>query len=223
MSCSTSRASTGTGSGADLPRQASWRRPGGRRGASTRRLIRRRRGWRRRGGRCSSTRSPLLRQSSRSRRSATSPFRQPNIQLSRGHYCIGPRCQRWGRWGPRELSGYIEPWGIRTEAGLLVALRAAVPAVRAVRSADRANMLMFCWPVTRSGVDQWGLPAVVIVVMLSWRSQLLRGGLATNQGKDGCDWPTPHLPKMMIFAFRQMFDVVHLTSRVAEEVQDENL
>jgi len=41
--------------------------------------------------------------------------------------------------------------GSRTEAVLLVALRAATPAERAVRSADRANMLYVSWPGARRG------------------------------------------------------------------------
>jgi len=42
------------------------------------------------------------------------------------------------------------------EVVLLVALRAAAPAERAVRSADRANMLIQSWPGARNGEDQWG-------------------------------------------------------------------
>jgi hypothetical protein len=43
--------------------------------------------------------------------------------------------------------------GSRTEAVLLEALRVAAPAERAVRSADRANMLCVCWPGARRVVS----------------------------------------------------------------------
>ena len=62
-----------------------------------------------------------------------------------GHHRSRDRCRRAldqvgrarGSWSDRE-----GPPGGRTEAVLLAALRAAAPAVRAVRSADRANMVM---------------------------------------------------------------------------------
>lgn len=72
----------------------------------------------------------------------------------------GPRrCSRWRRWTSLELAGAgggCETSGSRTEAVLLAALRAAAPAVRAVRSADRANMLMFGRLGAGTEEGQWG-------------------------------------------------------------------
>ena len=47
--------------------------------------------------------------------------------------------------------GLGEIFGSRTEAVLEVALRVAAPAERAVRSADRANMLSVSWLGARRG------------------------------------------------------------------------
>ena len=59
---------------------------------------------------------------------------------------IGPVADVAGPWmksaGLAGAGRVVMASGGRTEAVLLAALRAAAPAVRAVRSADRANMVM---------------------------------------------------------------------------------
>lgn len=67
--------------------------------------------------------------------------------------------------------------GMRTEAVLLVALRAAAPAERAVRSADRANMLWVKLAPGGEGRGSMASWAVVIVldvddagILRAWRT-----------------------------------------------------
>lgn len=80
---------------------------------------------------------------------------------------------------------------MRTEDGLLVALRAAAPAVRAVRSAERANMVVCSWLGAIGRVDQWVVGGGDSGVGgLSGRNFFAQGLARPNQVSSRCDWPT---------------------------------
>ena len=95
--------------------------------------------------------------------------------------------------GLAELAGAVElgvACGRRTEAVLLVALRVAAQAERAVRSADRANMLSVSWLGARrgringfvGGGDRGGVGPLT-------SCQNAKLGRLSQQERDGCDWP----------------------------------
>jgi hypothetical protein len=96
--------------------------------------------------------------------------------------------------------------GSRTEAVLLGALRAAAPAERAVRSADRANMLSVSWLGARrewiNGVVDGGDSGGVGSNRLQMRLAKLGGtNRGSQQERDCPDWLLGHTTtKSMIIA-----------------------
>jgi hypothetical protein len=129
-----------------LLRLESWHRRCGRTSASTRQSIRERRRWRRWGGRCASGKKQLPRQrssTSKPRAISSNSSAMPSIEVVETVDHVMSPSMDCG--SSRELLGWGRVCGSRTEAVLLVALRVAAPAERAVRSADRANMLSVSW------------------------------------------------------------------------------
>jgi hypothetical protein len=105
----------------------------------------------------------------------------------------------WSSW---ELSAGGGVFGSRTEAVLLVALRVAAPAERAIRSADRANMLSVSWLGARkewiNGVVDGGDRGGVTGSLLLAKENL---GRASQQERICPDWPPDHTTtKSMISA-----------------------
>ena len=94
--------------------------------------------------------------------------------------------------GLPELAGAVGLGGTcgrRTEAVLLVALRVAAPAVRAVRSADRANMVSVSWLGARA---EWinGVVGGGDVGGVGWNHFFnAKLGSLSQQERARCDWP----------------------------------
>jgi hypothetical protein len=126
-----------------LLQPVSWRRHCGRTSASTRQTIRERKRSHQWGGRCSSASKKLPRSKSKPRAISSNSSAMPSICMSSPPDHMMPSTKN-----ALELAGGVGLGRVferRTEEVLLVALRVALPAERAVRRADRANMLSVSW------------------------------------------------------------------------------
>jgi hypothetical protein len=137
---------------------------------------------------------------SKPRAISSNPLAMPSNHISKALYNMLQSAD-----GPLALAGGCRLGGVfgsRTEAVLLVALRVAAPAERAVRSADRANMLSVSWLGARkewiNGVVDGGDRGGVAGSLLLAKENL---GRASQQERICPDWPPDHTTtKSMISA-----------------------